>query len=128
MERQSHLLDCTMTVTSITLMSDAYSELISVGGAELPNSRRVVDLGDAQACRVQYTASNSITVRIEWSDDWGVTWHTLVPEYGMQGTNPRVSAWQVIPADALEDEVTIRAFAVGGGLITSVNFVEFQYR
>ncbi len=117
-----------MVATSVTLMADAASSLLSIGGVELPNSRRVVDLADAEACRLQYAASASITVRVEYSDDWGATWYTLIDEYSMTGSNPRVSGWQVIPADAKEQEVTLRCWASGGGLLTTVNFVEFQFR
>lgn len=113
---------------SITLMADAVSSLISLGGGELANSRRVVDLQDFEACRLQYSASNSITVRIEYSPDQGATWATLIDEYSMTGSNPRVSGWQVIPDEAKDQEVVLRAFALGSGLLTTVNFVEFQFR
>lgn len=117
-----------MGYASVTLMSESSTSLISVGGLELPNSRRVLDLQDAQGCRHQYTSSNGIDVRIEYSADQGSTWALLIDEYSMTGTNPKVSGWQVVPDDAKQQEVVLRAFAVGAGLLTTVNFVEFQFR
>ena len=118
----------TVLYVSMTLKGEASSTLISLGGTELPASRRIVDLQGFQACRHQYSASAGITVRIEYSDDWGSTWSTLVDEYSMNGMNPRVSGWQVIPNEAKEQEVILRAYAVGSGLLTTVDFVEFQFR
>lgn len=109
-------------------MADSSTSILAVGGVELPNSRRVFDLADVEAMRLQYTASNTISVRIEWSDDQGATWNTLIDEYSATGTNPRVSGWQSTPSVVAEQEVILRAFATGSGLLTTVSFVEVQYR
>ena len=116
--------------SSLTLLADTVSSILSIGGSELTNSRRVVDLQGFEACRHQYSSTQTITVRIEWSID-GATWATLIDEYSMDaigGNGLKVSGWQVIPDVAKQQEVLLRAFAVGSGLLTQVNFVEFQFR
>lgn len=113
---------------SITLVTDMISSLISLGGQPISNSERIVDFQDFEACRHQYAASTTIAVRIEYSKDFGVSWQVLIDEYSMTGASLKVSGWQVIPDDAKAQEVMIRAYATGSGLVTSVNFVEFQFR
>lgn len=113
---------------SITLMTTPVQALLTIGGSELANSRRVMDLQPMEAARLQYTASATLDVRIEWSDDQGATWNTLIGEYSATGSSPRVSGWQTIPDASKEQEVLVRAYAVGSGLLTTVNFVELQYR
>ncbi len=94
---------------STVLVSETVSQLLSLGGAELTNSRRYVDLTDNDAIRWQ-------------------SWADLASEYGSTGTAPIVTAWQTIPDDCKADDVLLRAWAVGTGLLTSVNFVEVKYR
>lgn len=113
---------------SLTLMTEPVTTLLSLGGAELPDSRRYVDLYTFEACRWQYKASNTIDVRIDYSLDDGATWNTFADEYETVGSSPRLTAWQVIPDEAKVADVLLRAYAIGSGLLTTVNFVEFQFR
>lgn len=114
--------------SSITLMLNPVTALLSIGGAELNDSRRYVDLITFEACRWQYQASQSIDVRIDYSLDDGSTWQMMADEFETVGTSPRLTAWQIIPDDAKTADILLRAYAVGGGLLTTVDFVEFQFR
>lgn len=114
--------------SSLTLMIESVTSLISLGGAELPKSRRYVDLYTFEACRWQYLSSQSLDVRIDYSLDDGATWSTFADEYETTGSSPRVTAWQTIPDEAKTADVLIRAFATGSGLLTTVSYVEFQFR
>lgn len=114
--------------SSITLMCEPVTSLISLGGVELANSRRYVDFERAEGCRWQYVASNTIDVRLDYSLDNGITWQTLADEYETVGTSPRLTAWQTIPDEAKSCDVLLRAYAVGSGLLTTVNFVELHFR
>lgn len=114
--------------SSVTLMTEPTTSLISLGGSELPNSRRYVDLDNADGCRWQYTATNTIDVRLDYSIDDGTTWNMFVDEYETLGSSPRLTAWQVIPDEAKTVDVLLRAYATGAGLLTTVQFVEFQFR
>ena len=102
--------------------------ILAVGGTELSNSRRIVDLFGFEASRVQFQASATISVRVEYSLDGGATWNTLIAEGTEYGGNPYVSEWQTMPPEALDNDVLIRALAIGFGLLTSVDYVEFQFR
>jgi hypothetical protein len=110
------------------LLTDTVSQLISLGGIELSNSRRYVDLTECDAVRYQYGASNSIIVRLDFSVDFGQSWQTLVDEYAVLGTSPRITAWQTLPDDSRTCDVLLRAVAIGSGLLTSVNFIEVNTR
>lgn len=114
--------------SSITLMTEPVTALLSLGGSELNNSRRYVDLYTFEACRWQYDASQTIDVRIDYSLDDGATWQMFADEYDTGGSGPRLTAWQIIPDAAKVSDVLLRCFAVGSGLLTTVNFVEFQFR
>lgn len=114
--------------SSLTLMPQPVTSLLSLAGAELAGSRRYVDLDDAEACRWQYESSTGISVRVDYSLDYGVTFQTLAAEYETLGATLRVTAWQTMPADAKRGDVLLRCFAIGAGLLTTVSFVEFQFR
>lgn len=114
--------------SSVTLLTEPVTSLLSLGGSELTNSRRYIDFDNADGCRWQYVSSNTIDVRIDYSLNNGATWQTMVDEYETLGTSPRLTAWQVIPEEARTVDVLVRAYAIGSGLLTTVNFVEFQFR
>lgn len=114
--------------SSLTLMPQPVTSLLSLAGAELAGSRRYVDLDDAEACRWQYDASTGISVRVDYSLDDGSSWQTLAAEYETRGSSPRLTAWQTMPDDAKRADVLLRCFATGAGLLTTVSFVEFQFR
>ncbi len=114
--------------SSITLMVQPVTALLTLGGSELANSRRYVDLDNSDACRWQYDSSNGISVRVDYSLDYGATFQTLAAEYESIGASPRITAWQTIPDEAKRPDVLLRCFAIGAGLLTTVEFVEFQFR
>ncbi len=114
--------------SSMSLMLEPSTSILTLGGAELPHSRRYVDLDNSEACRWQYAASNSIDVTVDYSLDNGDTWQTLATEYETIGGNLRVTAWQTMPDEAKAADVMLRSVASGTGLLTTVHFVEFQFR
>jgi hypothetical protein len=109
-------------------MAHPVSQLLGGGGTELNNSRRWVDVSDCQYARSQYSASDSISVRIEYYFEVDDVWNTLVLEENAFGTDVICSTWQEIPPEAKVGDLLIRCLAIGGGLLTSVNYVELQYR
>lgn len=113
---------------SMTVMAHPVSQLLSGGGTELNDSRRWVDVSDCQYARSQYSSSGSITVRIEYYIELDDSWATLVSEDNAIGTDPIASSWQEIPLEAKGADILIRCLAMGGGLLTAVNYVELQYR
>ena len=114
--------------SGLTLVTNAVSSVISLGGSEVNNSRRYADLVDIEAARVQFAATLSISVRVEYSLDAGITWATLVPEDSYVGSNPYISQWMVIPEEARANDVLLRALVIGTGLLTTVVFVEMSFR
>lgn len=115
-------------MSDLTLIANPASLVIAGAGTELTDSRRYVDLLDRQAVRVQFKATLGISVRVEYSLDEGASWAALVSEDAYVGSNPYVSGWQVIPDEARTVNVLLRALGLGGGVLTTVNFVEMQYR
>lgn len=113
---------------SMTMLLQPVSSLITIGGAEVALTRRYVDLCDVEAMRLQYNCSDSIDVRVEYSIDYGGSWNTLIPEYGMIGGNPKSSCWQTIPEDCHIPDVILRVYATGSGILTTINFVEIQFK
>lgn len=113
---------------STLLLAQSVTQLLQLGGVELSSSRRYVDFTGLEAVRWQYGSSASIDVRVDYSLDDGATWAVLADEYETSGTNPRITAWQVLPDAAKVDDVLLRAVGVGAGLLTTVNFVDLQYR
>ena len=113
---------------NITLLSDSTSSVLSVGGGELPASRRYVDLSTANEARIQFQASNGMQVRVEYSTDGGATFGTLFPEDATFGSSPNFGRWMTIPPDAKTDSTLVRCIAIGTGLLVTIYFVELQYR
>jgi hypothetical protein len=113
--------------SSITLLVAPVTVTIGTSGTELTNSRRFVDLWDCQRGRVQFNSSSAISVRIEYSLDYGVTWAVLWPEGSYVGSNPYASGWFGIPEETKANDVLLRAVGVGSGLFLTVNYVEFSF-
>lgn len=116
------------TFGTMTVLPNPISYLIALAGTEVTGSRRWIDLSDCQYGMVQYSASLSISVRIEYSKDLGVTWSTLVPEDNRLGTDPICSGWWNLPDLCRSQMILIRAFSLGTGVLTTISFVEFSYR
>lgn len=113
--------------SSITLMTSPVNMLLSAGGAELANSRRFVDLWDIERARVQFNSSANISVRIEYSKDYGDTWSTLIDEDSYVGSNPYASTWFALPPEVQANDVLLRAVGIGSGLLLTVNYVELSF-
>lgn len=114
--------------SNLSLMTTAVSMLISVGGVELSDSRRYVDLLDCESSFCQFKSSDGISVRVEYSTDDDTTWSTLVDETGYSGGNPYTKGWVAIPDNSKNNGVLLRAIGIGIGLLTTVNFVEIGFR
>ncbi len=114
--------------SNLSLMTEPVTQLISVGGSELTDSRRYVDLWDCEAANCQFKSSAGMSVRVEYSLDDGGSWNTLVDESGYFGGNPYTKGWVVIPEESKQNDVLLRAIGVGIGLLTTVNFVEIGFR
>ena len=113
--------------SSITLMTSPVTLTIGTSGTELANSRRFVDLWDIERARVQFNSSSSISVRIEYSKDYGSTWATLINEDSYVGYNPYASTWFALPPEVQANDVLLRAVGVGAGLFLTVNYVEVSF-
>ena len=113
--------------SSISLLPNAVTQLLALGGTELTNSRRVVDLYDCGRGRVQFAATAAISIRLEFSLDYGVTWVLLWPEGSYQGDSPYNSAWFVLPDECKAYDVTLRAIGVGSGRVQTVHYVQFDF-
>lgn len=113
---------------NLALMTESVTQLISVGGTELPHSRRYVDLLQCSSAFCQFKSSAGISVRLEYSSDEGVNWATLVDESNFVGGNPYSKEWTAIPDDAKQNRVLIRALAIGIGILTTVNFVDVGFQ
>ena len=113
--------------SSITLLVAPVTITIGTSGTELANSRRYVDLWDIERGRVQFNSSAAISVRVEYSLDYGSTWAVLVPEDSYVGSNPYASAWFALPPEIKANDVLLRAVGVGSGLFLTVNYVEFSF-
>ncbi|MBA4285475.1 MAG: hypothetical protein C0434_08090 [Xanthomonadaceae bacterium] len=112
---------------SLTLMSAPASQLLSLGGVELNSSRRFLDFEGISTVRVQF--KGTLLVRVEYSLDFGATWGTLVAEDTYEGANPYIGGWQQRPAEIGNwGDVLLRAIGIGSGLLTTVDYVELQYR
>lgn len=113
---------------SIHLMPNPSSQLLTLGGVELTDSRKVLDFSGIETVRVQY--KGNLAVRIEYSLDWGNTWATLIPEDAfVVGNNPFVSGWLRVPDDLpIYGEVLLRCIGIGSGLVTTTTYVEMQYK
>ena len=110
------------------MLTQPVSQLLTIGGVELNDSRRLLDFEGIYTARVQF--KGSLSVRIEYSLDYGSTWATLLneePTY--EGTNPYVGGWQAVPPEIGNwGDVTLRAMGVGTGLLTTVTYVQLDYR
>lgn len=115
-------------MNSISLIAESFTQLISLGGVELPNSRRYLDLETFQAVRWQYQASSGLVVRLDYSTDDGATFIPLVDEYQTFGSGLRCTSWQVIPEPENKSQIMLRGFAIGSGLLTTVNFVQVDFQ
>lgn len=113
---------------SISMMTNTHSEVISLVGNELNESRRYVDLTIFTKARVQFKSTSIIDVRVDYSLNNGSTWLTLVPFSTYNSSNPYVTSWIDIPIGAKTDNTLIRAFSKGLGLLASVNFVELNLK
>lgn len=114
--------------SGLTLLTNPVTPLISVGGGELADSRRFADLLDIEAARVQFKSSAVISARIEYSLDQGLSWHVLIPEDAYLGSNPYISGWWVIPEEARVNDVLLRVWGVGSGVLVTVAYVEMSFR
>lgn len=112
----------------IMLLSDSNAQLLTLGGVELANTRRYVDLVGCEAARVQFNASSGISVRVEYSLDAGSNWSTLVSEDTYNGSNPYTSGWQAIADDAKANDVLLRGLGIGSGILTTVNYAQLEFR
>jgi hypothetical protein len=113
--------------SSVTLMSSAVTVTIGTSGTELANSRRILDLLDCSRGRVQFNSSAAISVRVEFSTDFGATWQTLIDANAYNGSNPYISTWFVLPDECKGNEIMLRAVGVGSGLFLTVNYVQFDF-
>lgn len=118
-------------IGSLHLMTAPTSQILTIGGVELTNSRRFIDLSEVDTIRVQF--SGSLSVQIDYSLDYGATWNTLVPATSYQGSGGlQISEWQDITSLGLQaggySQALLRGIGIGSGLLTTVNFVEIQYQ
>lgn len=113
--------------SSCTLMTSAVTLTIGTSGTELANSRRLVDLWDCGRGRVQFNSSAAISVRVEYSLDYGATWATLIGAGAYAGSNPYTSTWFGLPDECKANDVMLRAVGVGTGLFLTVNYVQFDF-
>lgn len=109
------------------LMTAAVTVTIGTSGTELANSRKLVDLGGCERGRVQFNSSSAISVRVEYSIDYGATWATLIDAGEYAGSNPYVSVWFPLPDACKTSDVLLRAVGVGTGLFLTVNYVQFDF-
>lgn len=116
-----------MVYSSITLLTSPATAILPVFGVELNNSRRFVDLYNRTRCRVQFNSSGAISVRVEYSLDFGNTWTTLLSEGSYSGTNPYVSSWTTLPEEVQANDVLLRTLGIGSGVLLTVNYVEFSF-
>jgi len=96
-------------------------ENAAVTGTEPPGAvgRRVMDLKDVQAIRVQFAhnlADTLVRVRLEYLATSG--WLPLIPDSGdlVAAWEPQASLWYA-PPKFLPDRVTVRALILGDGAI-----------
>lgn len=116
--------------STLNLLASPVSQLITVGGVELNNARRFIDSAGLKTMRLQFDAN--LAVRLDYSTDYGATWSTLIPAPTTQGAGPYVTEWQDVSwlnSGGVEfAQVLIRPFAVGSGLLTTVNFVQVDFQ
>lgn len=110
----------------MTLLPSPVSQLLTIAGVELTNSRRFLDLTDVTTMSCQF--QGSLSVQIDASSDYGTTWETIIPATSYTGGNPYRCGWFGIPDDLRSDDTLIRAVGIGTGLLTTVTYVEVQYR
>jgi len=113
---------------SIHLMANPSSQLLTLGGVELTDSRKVLDFAGIETVRLQY--KGNLAVRVEYSLDWGASWDTLIAENTfLVGNNPFVTGWLRVPDDLpIYGEVLLRCIGIGSGLVTTTTYVEMQYK
>ncbi len=113
--------------SGLTLVTNPSSMLISLGGVELNDSRRYIDLVGIERARVQFKASAGMTLRVDYSNNDGSSWNTLIPETSYFGGNPFICDWLVIPEEAKQNNLLIRAVGIGVGLLTTISYVEMSF-
>lgn len=113
--------------SGLTLVANPFSLLISIGGTEVTDSRRYIDLLFTSRARLQFKASAGMTMRIEYSTDNGGSWSTLIPENSFFGGNPFICDWVVIPEEAKYNDVLVRAIGIGVGLLQTINYAEMSF-
>jgi hypothetical protein len=112
---------------SITLLTNSVSQLLTLGGVELSGSRRYLDFEGITTVRAQFRGA--LSVRIEYSLDFGDTWATLIPDEQYRGTDPYIGSWQAVPDEIGNwGDVMLRCLGIGSGLLVGVDYVEMQYR
>lgn len=113
---------------SIHLMANPSSQILTLGGVELTDSRKVLDFAGIETIRLQY--KGNLAVRVEYSLDWAASWYTLIPEDAfLVGNNPFVTGWLRVPDDLpTYGEVLLRCIGIGSGLLTTTTYVEMQYK
>lgn len=109
------------------LVANPFSLLIALGGTEITDSRRCVDLLTVERARLQFKASAGITIRVEYSIDDCNNWLTLTSETDFFGGNPFVCDWVVISPTAKMNDVLVRALGIWGGLLTTINYAEMSF-
>lgn len=92
----------------------------TLGGAEIPQSRKFAYLGGNTMVAVQFGSSVlAASVRVEYSVDNGGNWATLIPDVAaIAALQTTFSDWSALPMNC-RTGVLIRALAVG---LLSTNF------
>lgn len=112
---------------SMSLLSNPVTQLLAVGGSELTGSRRYLDFEGVETLRIQF--KGQMSVRVEYSLDFGITWAVLIAEETYSGPDPYLGRWQQKPDELANwGDVLLRCIGIGAGLLVGVDYVELQYR